>query len=62
MLTPDDKLYVTLNRIELDMFRILISKCMSTQKFKKDTKTIFILLHIYTNSRVVMSFQRSIPQ
>lgn len=62
MLTPDDKLYVTLNRIELEMFRILISKGMSTQKFKKDTKTIFILLHIYTNSRVVMSFQRSIPQ
>lgn len=61
MITPDDKLYVTLNRIELEMVRTLISKGMSTQKYKMAIKTIFILLHIYTNSRLVMSAQTSIP-
>ena len=61
MLTADDKLYVTLNRIELEVIRTLISKGMSTQKYKMDIKTIFILLHIYTNSRLVMSAQRSMP-
>lgn len=61
MLTPDDKLYVTLNRIELEMVRTLISKGMSTKKYKMGIKTIFILLRIYTNSRLVMSAQRSKP-
>lgn len=54
MLTPDDKLYMTLNGIELEMLRTLISKGISTQKYKIAIQTIFILLHIYTNSRLVM--------
>lgn len=61
MLTPDDKLYMTLNRVELEMVRTLISKGISTQKYIMSIKTIFNLFLIYTNSRLVMAGHRSIP-
>lgn len=61
MLTPHDKLYMTLNRVQLEMVRTLISKGISTQKYKIAIQTIFILLHIYSNSRLVMPGHRSMP-
>lgn len=61
MLTPDDELDMTLNRVELEMIRTLISKGISTQKYKIAIKTIFILLHIYSKNRLVMPGHRSIP-
>lgn len=59
MLTPDDKLYTTLNGVE--MVRTLISKGISTQKYKMAIKTIFIPLHICANSRLAMPGRRSTP-
>lgn len=32
MLTPDDKLYMTLNKVELEMVRTFMSKGIATQK------------------------------
>lgn len=61
MLTPDDKLYMTLNKVELEMVRTLTSKSIATQKYTIAIKAIFILLHIYSNSRLVMPGHRSMP-
>lgn len=60
-LTADDKRYVTLSRLELEVARNLIFKALPHRNTNMDTKTIFILLHIYTNSRLGMSAQRLVP-